>query len=444
VSTRDGRRPTKRASAAAPRLLVLDTSYTLEMIRERGLEDSVLCRDLDGFFDHVWTVHPFSTLLTSDAWGSRYGRSATHELNARHSFIEGKVGRYRVLRRLFPLNFLISQIALFIKLLRLISAEKISVIRVGDPLYLGLFGWALSRVSGAPFVVRVGGNHDKVFETTGRGLQPRLMPNRKVEKCVERFVFKRADLVAGANQDNLDFALANGARPERSTLFRYGNLLDKRHFVEPAQRPSAAQALEQLGLEPKKFLLYIGRLEAVKHADDVVRVLAEVRARGHDVKAVLAGDGQMRPALVELARGMGVEDHVILAGNRDQDWLATVIPSAAAIVSPHTGRALLEAALGAVPIAAYDVDWQGELVETGVTGELVPHLAIRHLAESVTRFLSDPAYAQAMGSAARRRSLEMHNPASLDAHERTEYAKLLRRHRPGRHPERGAEALQRP
>ena len=37
-----------------------------------------------------------------------------------------------------------------------------------------------------------------------------------------------------------------------------------------------------------------------------------------------------------------------------------------------TGRALAEAALGGVPIVAYDIDWHSEAVETGVTGELVP------------------------------------------------------------------------
>ena len=46
----------------------------------------------------------------------------------------------------------------------------------------------------------------------------------------------RADLVAGANRDNLDYAVRNGARKERSALFRYGNLIDPVHFADPADR----------------------------------------------------------------------------------------------------------------------------------------------------------------------------------------------------------------
>ena len=47
------------------RLLVLDSSYCLEAIRSRGLERSVTCRDLGGFFGHVWTVHPFQSSSAS-------------------------------------------------------------------------------------------------------------------------------------------------------------------------------------------------------------------------------------------------------------------------------------------------------------------------------------------------------------------------------------------
>ena len=45
------------------KLLVIDTSYSYEKIVKLGLQSSVLCRDLDGYFEHVWTC----LLYTSDA-----------------------------------------------------------------------------------------------------------------------------------------------------------------------------------------------------------------------------------------------------------------------------------------------------------------------------------------------------------------------------------------
>jgi len=419
-------RPSQQRQSAH-KLLVFDTSYSLEAIRERGLEHSVTCRDLDGFFEHVWSVHPFATLVTSDAWCSRFGRPVTTEVSPRHTFIEGKIGRYRVLRRLAPLNFLLSQIGMFRKLYRLVRAQDISVIRVGDPLYLGLFGLALSRLCAIPLVIRVGGNNDKARQATGRPMMPRLFFSRRIEEAVERFVFKHADLVACVNQDNLEFALAGGARPAHSTIFRYGNLIDKRHLAAPSERRGGRQLCDELGVAPNRFVLFIGRLILEKHPDDVVRVLAEVRKRQHDLKLLMVGDGQMQAEIAKLARELSVQDHVVFCGNKNQGWLSKMIPMAAAVLSPITGRALSEVAFGAAPIVAYDIDWQRELVETGITGELVPHRSWIEMADALERFLNEPTYARAMGEAVRERALELLDPDVLDQHERNQYLALLER-----------------
>ncbi|MZH02866.1 MAG: glycosyltransferase, partial [Nitrospinae bacterium] len=407
------------------RLLVLDTAWTLEAIRERKLEDSITCRDLDGFFEHVWSVHPFATLVSSNESEGKYGQSEAHAFAPGHTFIEGKVGRFSFLSWVEPLNFLISQVGIFFSLAHLIRKHRINVIRVGDPHYLGVFGWGLSRLCGIPFGIRVSANFDKIFEITGQPAVRRLFFFRKVEKIIERFIFKRADFVAAGNQDNLNFSLANGARPEVSTLFRYGNLIDKRHFVAPKDRTNGTPLLEELNVERSKFLLYIGRLEKIKQPDHILHVLSDIRKRGNDIKALLVGDGSLREQLQHLAQELEVENQVIFCGNRDQEWLARVIPLALIVVSPHTGRALSEAALGGAPIVAYDVDWQSELIQTGETGELVPNLDWKKMADAVERMLADPQYARSMGDAVRNRALKMMDPAMLDQHERETYLRLF-------------------
>ncbi len=409
------------------KLLVIDTSYSLEDITRRGILRSVTCRDLNGYFKHVWTVHPASTLVTSKEWTTKYGKPVWHSLEPAHTFIEGKLGRYAWLKWFSPLNFMIGQLGLYFSLKRLIKKEKISVVRAGDMLYPGLLGWMLSRRCRIPLLVRVGGNHDKVFEATRRPMQKRLFFNRRIEKKVEHFVLSRADLVAGANQDNLDFALANGARKEYSTLFRYGNLLDEKHFVDPQKREEGESILNTLGLRPHNFLLYIGRLEKVKHADHVVKVLAELKKNGHDVKALLVGGGTMTNELQEMAKNLGIEHDIVFAGNQNQDWLARVIPLAAVALSPHTGRALSEVALGGVPVVAYDVDWQAEIIENEGTGLLVPYLQQTAFAEATERLLHDKAFAKRMGEALRVKALDMLDPQKLDQHEIDEYDKLFER-----------------
>lgn len=419
----------QRADEGRPlKLVVLDTSYTLEALRERKLEASVTCRDLDGFFDHVWSVHPFASLLTSPEWSPKYGRPVVNRLTPRHDFIEGKVGRFEWLRSVAVVNFFFAQAELLFVLRHLIARQEVQVIRAGDPHYLGLFGLILSRLCGIPLVVRIGANYDLNRATSGQPIHPRLLRSTRLEKLIERFVLRRADLVAGANQDNLDYALANGARSANSTLFRYGNLIDSRHFVAPADRPADPVLFRELGVSPGKYLLTVARLEvtnSLKHHDDVVRVLAWLRARGHDVKAIFAGEGRMRSALVELAESLDVKDELLLPGNLNQEQLSQLLPHAAAFVSPHAGRALSEAALGAAPAVGYDIDWQREMIEDDVTGILVPHRAWEQMAAGAERFLSDPVYARKMGDALRARAVTMLDPETLNGHERAEYRKLV-------------------
>jgi glycosyltransferase involved in cell wall biosynthesis/ubiquinone/menaquinone biosynthesis C-methylase UbiE len=419
-------RKSEKISEVVQRLLILETNYSFEAILDRGLESSITCKDLGGFFDHVWTVHPFATLVTSEDWTIKYGKPQYHELSPSHTFIEGKVGRTIIFRRLQPLNFLLSQIEIVFDLARLIRKEKIKIIRAdGQFPYTGLLGWILSRLCGIPLLVRVGANLDLNYKVTNQIGMPKLFKTRRIEKVFERFVLSHADIVVGANQNNLNFALANGARPQTSTLFRYGNLLNKQHLVEPEARPDGRHLIDELGVAPKRFLLTIARLESLKNLDDVVRVLAEIRRRGYDLKAVIVGDGVLREKLIEFSVELGVEDQVVFCGNKDQEWLAKVIPLATVVVSPFMGRALTESALGAAPIVAYDFDWQGELIETGVTGELVPYRDWEQMAHSVEQYLKIPDYSRSMGNAVRKKALAMMESCKLDQHERETYLRLL-------------------
>jgi glycosyltransferase involved in cell wall biosynthesis len=409
-------------------MLVLDTSYTLEMMTERGTLHSVTCRDLGGFFAHVWSVHPFASMLTTEKWTSRFGMPTHHKLADRHTFIEGKVGRFKMLQKFFILNFLISQIGLFIGLFFLILRRPIKIIRVGDPLYLGLFGLALSRLTGVPLVIRVNGNNNKVRENTGKPLYSRLLRSISIEQKIEHFVFPRADLVASPNQDNLDFSVAAGAKPDCVTIFRYGNLLAPEHLADPTKRTIDTELFSRLSIEPYKYLLCIGRLQPLKYPDDVIRTFACLRKKGHDgIKLIFAGEGDMLDDLTKLADQLGVLSHVVFAGNQNQTVLAQLNTFALSVVSPLTGRALSESALCAAAIVAYDIDWQSEIIITDQTGVLCPHRSWQSMADGVERYINDPKFALQMGINARNLSRSMLDPEQLDQHERKEYSALIQK-----------------
>jgi glycosyltransferase involved in cell wall biosynthesis len=108
--------------------------------------------------------------------------------------------------------------------------------------------------------------------------------------------------------------------------------------------------------------------------------------------------------------------------------MASILPSANVVISPFMGRALTEASLSGVPVVAYDIEWQSEIIKTGKTGELIEYRNWQAMANATVKFLSDQEYARRVGENARLNTLEMMDPVKLNQHERDEYNKLFVRY----------------
>jgi glycosyltransferase involved in cell wall biosynthesis len=141
----------------------------------------------------------------------------------------------------------------------------------------------------------------------------------------------------------------------------------------------------------------------------------------------MIGDGTLRADLAETARELGISDRIVFAGNRDQFWLSRVLPRATAILAPLSGRSLGEAALSGTPVIAYDVDWHGEIIESGVTGELVPCEDVEAMTDATARILDAPAYGKRIGAAARQWMLDRMHPSVVNEQQKLAYDKLLAR-----------------
>jgi len=345
-------------------IMVLDMSFTLPMFRECQLHQALESRKLGGYFGKVISVHPLAGLFEKDE--KRFGAPSVTRLDDGHWFVEGTIGISRLLAWFPPLNLLLAQVQLFVMLHRMAREAKVNVIRIGDPYYLGFLGWLLSRLLGVPLVVRA---------------------------C---------------------FGL----------VFRYGNLIHPIHFSEPGTRGDVTQLREELGLHGA-FLMTVSRLEKMKQPEENLYVLRELHEAGQDVTFLFVGDGSMRQELEVLARRLGVLGHVRFAGNRPQEAIANLLPHARLVLSPHMGRGLTEACLAGAPIVAYDFDWQGEIIHSGETGELVENRNWQRMAERALWLLENPDEAARRGCAARRRALEMMSPEKLNRHEIEAYENLL-------------------
>ncbi len=129
----------------------------------------------------------------------------------------------------------------------------------------------------------------------------------------------------------------------------------------------------------------------IKGHEWLIRAVPAVVAAFPDVEFMLAGDGETRAAMEELARELGVDRQVTFAGS-----VANPIPLALGSdlfvlpsISEGLSVALLEALALGVPIVSTTGGGTPELITNGETGVLVPPANAGALADAIVGMLAD-------------------------------------------------------
>lgn len=391
---------------------MLDTSYSWKQIEERELHFAITARECDGLFDHVTSIHP---LVGADEEIDVASAVSEHHLSDRHRFVEVSVSGGRPETGPTLSSVARSQRTLLRILREEAAAGGVRIVWVGDPYYLGLLGWWLSRLARCPLVVRVNANHDLLYETGGQLAYPRLIRSRRLERMLADFVLSRADLVLAPSEDNCAFAVNNGARSDLVHLSPYGSLLHPVHFCDPAERPSIRP---ELGIRDRPLIASITRLEPAKRVEDLVKVLEVVVGEIPDAVCVIAGDGSLRSTLQDAARRAGIEDNLLLVGNRPQRWLASLLADADVVLFPLAGRALVEATLSGSPLVVYDLEWHHEVLEDQVSGFLVESGDTTRMAQVAVEVIRHPDQTVPIAEAARQAAIQRFDRSVLIAKER--------------------------
>ena len=127
-----------------------------------------------------------------------------------------------------------------------------------------------------------------------------------------------------------------------------------------------------------------------------------------DARFVIAGEGELRPALERQIKEHRLEKHVLLAGFRP-DVLSLHKAFDIFVMSSITeglGTSLLDAMAAARPIVATTTGGIPEVVVDGVTGFLVAPRDDAAMAAAIVKLLKDPELRQRMGQAGLARARE--------------------------------------
>jgi colanic acid/amylovoran biosynthesis glycosyltransferase len=203
----------------------------------------------------------------------------------------------------------------------------------------------------------------------------------------------------------------------RSQLFRWlpHDQWDKvavvRCGLDAAFHAVAAQAAPP---QTAARLVCVGRLCEQKGQLLLVQALARLQARGVPCELVLAGDGELRAPIEDLARRLGVSQRLRITGWIGSAQVREELLAARAMVLPSFAEGLpvviMEAMALRRPVISTYVAGIPELVRAGESGWLVPAGDVEALTEAMAQCLSaPPEMLTRLGDQARERVLARHD-----------------------------------
>jgi glycosyltransferase involved in cell wall biosynthesis len=180
-----------------------------------------------------------------------------------------------------------------------------------------------ARAAGAAFVFD---HHDLMPELFRTRYRRAGLPYKGL-LAIERHAMRSADVVISTNQSYRRLALERGGMdPANVFVVRNGPDLD--HFTPLPPDPG-------LRGERRFLLAYLGVMGPQDGIDHAIRALAELqRRRGSDWRAILIGEGPVRPAMEALAVELGIGDSVEFAGWRGDLDIRRILSSADLCIAP--------------------------------------------------------------------------------------------------------------
>ena len=233
---------------------------------------------------------------------------------------------------------------------------------------------------------------------TSHGSDVRLARSIKPARAGLAFVARRADAYTAVSQWLADEARALAPRLRVSVA---PMPVDADRFIPPDTRP-------------RDTLLFVGRLNAQKGLERLLRALPRLRAR---VTLDVVGAGDELSRLQALAATLEVADRVRWHGAQPYERLAWFYRGATALVVPSVeeglGLVAAEAALCGAPVVGYDSGGLRDLVLHERTGRLAREITPEALAEEIDAVLALPDQGAALGAAGRAHALASVSPEAV-------------------------------
>ncbi|MBU1147284.1 MAG: glycosyltransferase [Candidatus Omnitrophica bacterium] len=220
---------------------------------------------------------------------------------------------------------------------------------------------------------------------------------------VSRLILTRLDRVGVVSKAKMDSLTKEyRLRPEKVMLIN--NAIDIGAFTDIKDTNVLKK---EIGIyKDEKIIGMVGRLVDEKAYDVFLRSAQKILNSVPESKFLVVGDGGERSALEGLAGKLGIREHVIFLGQR-QDIAALVSLFDVAVLSSRAESfpvVLLEYMAASRPVVATNVGDNSKIISDNESGLLVPPEDPEALAGAVIELLNNNEKAKKMGIAARKKA----------------------------------------
>ncbi len=208
--------------------------------------------------------------------------------------------------------------------------------------------------------------------------------NPKIDKKV-KFTLRNADgITAISNSIREEIIKAGG---EEKGIYDIPCGVDTQKFNKPTK-----DLRQMLDLLPgTKLILSVGRYGPRKGFSELLKALPEVLSEYPQTKCIIVGEGTEN--LITLARELGVEDALILAGSISTEELISIYLGADIFVFPSLiegfGLVTVEAMAAGLPIIVTDIPGSRDIIKSGINGLIVPPSDPEALAAKIIELLEN-------------------------------------------------------
>lgn len=317
-----------------------------------------------------------------------------------------------------------SDVLSLIRLYRVLRRERFTIVHTHTT-KAGLLGRWAARMARVPVIVHT--NHGFVFHETSRSFWRRWFI------ALERVAAKCCDLILCVSAEDVATATRLGIGRGKVVLLGKGGIGVDCTVFDPESFSSDDRIAKraELGLAADVPVVgFVGRLTVEKGVLELFVSAKLVHKEVEDVRFVVVGvvDVARSDAVdLDVAAEFGVDAFTSFLGLRQDMPELYAVMDVFVLPSYREGlpRVLMEAAAMGLPSVGTDVRGSREVIKDGVTGILVPPKDPQALAAAIIELLQNRERAARMGSAARRRALDLFDERPVFERIRAEYRRLL-------------------